>query len=147
MMDFIKNWTFCICITLILSVIFSVLAPKGTMGRFYKVIISVFIFISFLYPLTDFKMSDFNIGLNFEEEYTDVVESSAENEIENSITVLLENNGIESSAVTAETTLNGDEITIDRVQVSIIDKYSVSETEKIIFDNIGIVAEVKYIGE
>lgn len=146
-MDFIKNWTFCICITLILSVIFSVLAPKGTMGRFYKVIISVFIFISFLYPLTDFKISDFNINFNFEKEYTNVVESSAENEIENSIALLLEHNGIESSSVTAETSLNGDEITIDRVQVSVIDKYSVSETEKIIFDNLGIAAEVKYIGE
>ena len=37
------------------------------MGKFYKVIISAFIFISFLYPLTDFNASDFKIDFEFED--------------------------------------------------------------------------------
>lgn len=70
-MNLIKEWTFCICSTVIVSVIFSLLAPKGSSGRFYKSVISLFIFISFLFPFTQIgdKKLDFNLdNINIEAE-------------------------------------------------------------------------------
>ena len=146
-MDYIKSWTFCICITLIVSVIFSILSPNGTMGKFYKVIISVFIFISFLYPLTDFSFDDFKIDFNFSTEYENLVESSAKQEIEFSVSKVLTDNEIYNSSISAEVRQNGDEIEINRILVYVTDKYNVDEVKDLLFKNLGIVAEVKRIGE
>ena len=146
-MNYIKSWTFCICITLIISVIFSVLSPRGSMGRFYKVIISMFIFLSFLYPLSDFNIADFKLDFDFESEFTDVVESSAEIQIGSSVESILNDNGIDNSIVTADVEHRGDELIIKRVLISVTDDYSVDEVEEIVFKNLGIVAEVKRIGE
>ena len=146
-MDYIKSWTFCICITLIVSVIFSILSPKGTMGKFYKVIISAFIFISFLYPLTDFNASDFKIDFEFDSEYENVVENTAKTEIKNSVDYVLEDNEIYNSTVTVDVAQIGDEIVINSVKVSVIDEYSVDEVKDILFKNLGIVADGKRIGE
>ena len=146
-MDYIKSWTFCICITLIISVIFSILSPRGTMGKFYKVIISVFIFVSFLYPLTDFDASDFVLDFDFESEYENVVENAAKTEVENSVIYMLNQNGINNSSVSAEVTQQGDEISIERVSISVTDDYSPEDVKNIVFENLGIVADVKNTGE
>lgn len=146
-MDYIKSWTFCICITLIVSVIFSVLKPRGTMGKFYKVIISVFIFISFLYPLTDFNAADFRIDFNLESEYENLIENTAKAEVENSVTAVLKENEIYNSSVSAQVQQSGDEIIITRLLVSVTDNYSVDDVKELLFKNLGIVADVKYIGE
>lgn len=146
-MDYVKSWTFCICITLIISVIFSVLKPKGTMGKFYKVIISVFIFISFLYPLTDFDSADFKLNFNLESEYENLIENTAKTEIENSVNAVLKENEIHNSSVSADVKQIGDEIVINRLLVSVTDDYSVEEVKELLFKNLGIVADVKRIGE
>lgn len=146
-MDYIKSWTFCICITLVVSVVFSILSPKGTMGRFYKVIISVFIFISFLYPLTDFSFDDFKIDFNFNTEYENLVESSAKQEIEYSVGKVLTDNEIYNSSISAEVEQNGDEIMINRILVSVTDDYNVEDVKALLLKNLGVVAEVKRIGE
>ncbi|MDE6111160.1 MAG: stage III sporulation protein AF [Eubacterium sp.] len=146
-MDYIKSWTFCICITLIVSVIFSILSPKGTMGKFYKVIISVFIFISFLYPLTDFSFDEFKMDFNFNTEYENLVESSAKQEIEYSVGKVLTDNEIYNSSISAEVEQNGDEVLINRILVSVTDDYSVEDVKALLFENLGVVAEVKRIGE
>ncbi len=146
-MDYIKSWTFCICITLIVSVVFSILSPKGTMGKFYKVIISVFIFISFLYPLTDFDFDGFKIDFNFNTEYENLVESSAKQEIQYSVEKVLTDNKIYNSSISAEVEQNGDEILINRILVSVTDDYNVEEVKALLLKNLGVVAEVKRIGE
>ncbi|MCI9642937.1 MAG: hypothetical protein HFJ98_09230 [Eubacterium sp.] len=146
-MDYIKSWTFCICITLIVSVVFSILSPKGTMGKFYKVIISVFIFISFLYPLTDFDFDGFKIDFNFNTEYENLVESSAKQEIQYSVEKVLTDNKIYNSSISAEVEQNGDEILINRILVSVTDDYNVEEVKTLLLENLGVVAEVKRIGE
>lgn len=146
-MDYIKSWTFCICITLIVSVIFSVLKPKGTMGKFYKVIISVFIFISFLYPLTDFNAADFRIDFNLESEYENLIENTAKAEIENSVMAVLKENEVYNSSVSAQVQQSGDEIVITRLLVSVTDNYSADDVKELLFKNLGIVADVKRIGE
>ena len=143
-MDYIKSWTFCICITLIVSVVFSILSPKG---KFYKVIISVFIFISFLYPLTDFDFDGFKIDFNFNTEYENLVESSAKQEIQYSVEKVLTDNKIYNSSISAEVEQNGDEILINRILVSVTDDYNVEEVKALLLENLGVVAEVKRIGE
>ncbi|MDE6751302.1 MAG: hypothetical protein K2J59_00825, partial [Eubacterium sp.] len=136
-----------ICITLIVSVVFSILSPKGTMGKFYKVIISVFIFISFLYPLTDFDFDGFKIDFNFNTEYENLVESSAKQEIQYSVEKVLTDNKIYNSSISAEVEQNGDEILINRILVSVTDDYNVEEVKALLLENLGVVAEVKRIGE
>lgn len=42
MMDFIREWAFSICITLIATSLFSLLAPKGSMEKILKFTISLF---------------------------------------------------------------------------------------------------------
>lgn len=146
-MDYIKSWTFCICITLVVSVIFSILKPNGTMGKFYKVIISAFIFISFLYPLTDFDADDFRIDFNFESEYENLIENSAKAEVESSVGSVLRDNGIYNSSVSAEVRQNGEEIVINSLKISVTDDYSAEEVKDVLFEKLGVVAEVKQIGE
>ena len=144
-MDYIKSWTFCICITLIISVILSILAPKGTMGKFYKVIISTFIFLSFLYPLSDFDIAEFK--LDFDSVYENVVETAAKTQVESAIENVLADNGIQNSIVTASVFQSGEELVISSVKISVADGYSVDEVKDIVFKELGVVAEVKRIGE
>ena len=61
-MEFIKQWTFCVCISLITASIFSLLAPRGSMQGFFKLLISVFVFISFLVPLQNAGKIDFDLS-------------------------------------------------------------------------------------
>lgn len=146
-MEFIKTWTVCVCITLIVSVIFMTLSPKGTMGKFYRIIISVFIFLSFIYPLTNFKLDTFKNDFKFKDSYSAVAENAVDIEIANKIISVLEENNVDFSMVDVETRINGDEITIEEVKISVIDDYDVKEVEKIVLDNLGIIANVKRIGE
>ncbi|MDE6659693.1 MAG: stage III sporulation protein AF [Eubacterium sp.] len=146
-MDYIKSWTFCICITLIVSIIFSILSPNGTMGKFYKVIISVFIFISFLYPLTDFNFDDFKMDFNFNTEYENMVETSAKKEIEYAVETTLTDNKVYNASINADVQQNGDEVEINRILVSVTDDYNVEEVKELLMEKLGVVAEVKRIGE
>ncbi len=60
---------------------------------------------------------------------------------------MLEDNEIYNSTVTVDVAQIGDEIVINSVKVSVIDEYSVDEVKDILFKNLGIVADVKRIGE
>lgn len=146
-MNYIKSWTFCICITLIISVILSILAPKGSMGKFYKVIISTFIFLSFLYPLSDFNIADFKLDFDFNTEYENVVETAAKTQIENTIEEVLIENGIENPILTVSVFQSGEELVINSINISVADSYSVDEVKDIMLKELGVVAEVKHIGD
>ena len=146
-MDYIKSWTFCICITLIISVILSILAPKGSMGKFYKVIISTFIFLSFLYPLSDFNIAEFKLDFDFDSVYENVVETAAKTQVESAVERVLAENGIQNSIVTASVFQSVDGLVISSVKISVTDGYSVDEVKDIVFKELGVVAEVKRIGE
>lgn len=145
-MDYIKSWTFCICITLVCAVIFSLLAPRGTMGRFYKIIISMFIFMSFLYPLSEFDAGQFSADFDFEVGYSDTLSSAAAVEVKTLIEKALEEEGVNYSVVEVDTSLSGNEVIIESVQISVTDEYSAEEVKNLIFEKLGISAEVKRIG-
>ena len=146
-MDFVKSWTVSVCLTLIISVVFSLISPKGTMGRFYKVIISVFIFISFIYPLTDFDFSEFSSDFRIESDYENTQENMTEIQVEGIIKNILTENGIENTRVSCTVSQNGDEISIDSIEVAVPPNYNAEEVQKLLFDSAGVAADVTCFGQ
>ena len=59
-MDVVKQWTLNICMTLMGAVILSLISPRGSMGRFYKTVLSLFIIAGFLLPITGGEKADFS---------------------------------------------------------------------------------------
>lgn len=146
-MDFLKNWIFSVCLTLILAVIFSVMTPKGSLGKFYKMIISMFIFVSFLYPVSNAKASDFKIDLPmFENNYNEQIENAEKNNAEAVIVNKLKEIGINAS-VSLEIEFKNSEIEIENLTVYVPDGTSLEEVREYILNELGMVAEVKYLGE
>lgn len=146
-MDFIKNWAFSICLTLIISLIFSLISPKGNMGRFYKVIIAVFIFASFIFPIAEFDASELKADFDIESEFYDVSAEAAKNQVKLIIENELKNNGIEPLSIECDVSSLGNEISIDRVVITISLTYDSDNVKNIVFDNLGIAAEVQYADE
>ena len=145
-MEFIKEWTYTVYITLVISVIFSLLTPKGNMGRFFKIILAIFIFLSFIYPL---KSSE--IDISFPEFNIEDAESSQtetyENTVATQVVQTLEEGGYKSCTVDCDIDFKDNESYINRVAVSIPGSYDVNEIKSYLFDNLGINAEVYYLGE
>lgn len=145
-MDFIKEWTFTICITLIISVVFSLLTPKGNMGRFFKIILATFIFLSFIYPLKseqiDITFPEFNIS-EFEAAERETYQDTISMQISNA----LESGGYSSCSVKCNISLKENEIYINSLKISIPSTYDKDEVKNYLFDSMGIIAEVYYVGE
>lgn len=147
-MSLLKDWTACICVTLVVAVIFSLLMPKGKMSSFYKMIISLFVFLSFIYPLknTSFDLKPIQSSFDYQQ-----VESSNEKMlntmIETQISTLLLDNKIENSSVIANVIQNENEIEIKSVSIAISENYDIEEVKSIVFENLGINAEVHKLGD
>ncbi len=141
-MDFIKSWTVSVCLTLIISAVFSVISPKGTMGRFYKVIISVFVFVSLLYPFADFDFDEFKSDFSLESEFETTQENLAEMQVENIIKNVLTENGIENAEVECTAVQSQEEISVESVTVFVPESYSADDVRKIILEQTGVAAEV-----
>lgn len=147
-LDYIKQWTFLVCITLIISVIFSIFTPKGRMAGFFKIIISLFIFISFVYPLKDFKASDINLPEEFvSADYEDSEILSAQTMVELQIKNALKENGITGASVSVELKMNDEQIEISELTVAVPGEYDKSQVKNIIFDKLSLNAEVIYLGQ
>ena len=145
-MDFVKQWSLTICITLIISVIFSILSPKGNMGKFFKIILATFIFISFIYPLKSSSL-DFDFPMISEFEFEEQQQESYEQLVEGQISQTLEAGGYSACIIECEVEYSNDEIIIEDLTVSIPKSYIADEVKAYIMDNLGMVAEVYYIGE
>ena len=142
-MDFFKQWTIFVCMTVLMGVVFSFLTPKGSMGRFYKMIISLFIFLSFLYPFSQSK-----INFDLPEIETANTYSINDGMIESQIKTCLTENSIIGANVNCRSRINSDnEIVVEKVVVSVSDDYDTAEVQKLIFENLSINAEVVHIGQ
>ncbi|MBR1762750.1 MAG: hypothetical protein IJ731_05225 [Eubacterium sp.] len=149
-MSFFKEWSFCVCLTLIISVVFSVFAPKGEMKRIYKIMLSVFIFISFIYPFSDFDSSAFHIDTSSGIlEINENSGSAYETEINMKIKEFLIEKGIVGANVSSSVRFNAEssELEIKEVVISIPDEYSSEDVESLVFDELGINSRVVYVGE
>ena len=148
-MEFIKQWTFCVCVSLIIAVIFSILTPKGSMKTFYKMMLSVFVFISFILPFGDFSMSD----IDFEKADISGVLTADENKnietmINSEISALLESKGVSGFAVTSDAGYNPEsgEINVRDIQVSVSDDEDLKYIESLVFDSLGLKVRVINVG-
>lgn len=148
-MEFIKQWTVCTCVTLIIAAVFSVFSPSGKMQSFYKILISLFVFISFIYPLKDFKGFDFPENLTFQSENIyDERLHTYEKAVNEQIKNLLKENGITGADVNSILSLTGEnDVSIDEVNVAVPDEYDKNYVEKLIFNELGIKAKVINTGE
>ncbi len=148
-MDFIKSWSLSVCVTVIIAVIFSFLTPKGSMGKFFKITISLFIGISFFYPFTKFdlpnvKMPDFNISEQVENNTDRIIQDMICDKIHS----VLERNHVIGANVDCSITISeNNEAVIDEVQVAVPSDYDKKNIENLIFDELNIVAKVIYIGQ
>lgn len=145
-MDFIKQWTLTISATLIISIIFSLLTPKGNMGRFFKVVLAMFIFVSFIYPI---KNADFDFALpSFDEaEFEDSQQSSYEKIIETNLIYILDEGNYINSKVNVNISIKNEEITVNNLDIGILDEFDKKEVKDYIEEKTGFNAEVYYLGE
>ncbi len=141
-MRFINSWVLSICSTLIISIIFSFLAPNGSMGRFYKIIITVFIFASFIIPVVDFDFAELKTDFDFEVEYNQTLESAASNEIKVLINDVLKKQGVNDAEIEVFVSEDMDEIYIQNITISIIDCENTEEIKQMLLDDLGLVCEV-----
>lgn len=146
-MDLLKDWTLSVCITLIVASILSLLNPNGKMGRFYKIIISLFIFLSFIAPFKDTNFNVFN-EFNYDNK---IIENSSNNAMSELIRVqiskTLTDNKIENSSVIVNVNKIDDKIEITNVSIAITDDYDVNAVKNLVFKELGINAEVHKIGD
>ncbi len=146
-MDFIKNWIFSVCTTLILSVIFSAFIPKGNVGKFYKIIISLFIFVSFIYPLTDYEFKNLNVEFPaFSNVYVSELNDSNKKNIELLIKTKLQEQNINAN-VSVECSANSEETEIEKISIYVPDGSNAEEIKDFVYKELGLVADVKCLGE
>lgn len=145
-MEFIKEWTLNISITLIVSTALSLIAPKNGTGKLFKITLSVFILISFLQP---FVNNNVNISFpEFENAYIDEEKAVTYEEVTNAqVKSTLVQGGFDQCTVDCKLSIYGDEIYINKLMISIPDIYNKKEVENYIYDNMGLLAEVYYVGE
>lgn len=148
-MDYIKQWCLYICLTVIVAVIFSFLAPNGNLKKLYQTIISLFIFISFLLPLTQSEKLSFNFNPNFNVSYIENNTNSIGNEvIKDEINSVLYDYGLKNCLVDCTSYLKeNNEIVVESVQVAVGDEYDTKEIENLIFERLSIRARVIHIGD
>lgn len=148
-MDFFKQWCFCICVSLIIAVIFSLFTPVGRMKMFYKIMISLFVFVSFLYPFQNVSLSDINFDNIKATQESEANSAAYEDMVNKQITEALEKNGVKSTSVSSKISVDymSGEVIIEKVRVAISDEYDKNRVKEIVFSEIGINAEVASLGE
>lgn len=148
-MDFIKQWCFYICITVIVCAVFSFMSPKGNMSKLYKSVISLFIIASFLYPLT--QKIDISFDLPELSEYSyayDNTNSIANQSLKATISNFLESNEVNGFVVDCKTSINdNNEITVESVQIAVASQYDCDEIRQLVFDGLNINVSVIHNGE
>ncbi len=119
------------------------------MKNYYKIIISVFVFLSFIYPLANAGGFDFgNLPVDFAFSSEAMYDYTVyENMVEDNVKNILKQNNIVGANVKCSINAKDNEISIKSVKIYLPDEYNKDEAAQIIFDNIGIKATVVNIGE
>lgn len=149
-MEFFKEWSLCICIALIISSVFSIFTPQGSMKRLWKIMISFFVFVSFIYPFKDFDANAFK--LDTKSGFVSVEENANEafeKQISTQIKEFLSSKEIVGASVSCSARLNSKsgELEIKEVSVFVPDEYEKEYVKTLIFNELGINSRVVYLGE
>lgn len=146
-MEYIKQWTFYVCISVVISVIISFISPKGNMGNFMKIVISVFIFVSFVIPFHNFDFKDIKVPNIDITNYTNS-NKIAQEMIVTQVKQALEDNKIIGANVDCKLHIDEyNQITIDSVQVAVGDEYNLDEVKRLIYDKLQLNVSVIHIGQ
>jgi len=149
-MEFFRQWSLCVCSALIISAVFSIFTPQGAMKRLWKIMISFFVFVSFVYPLKDFDAQAFRF--NAENNAFTVEESTEkiyEKQISSQIKEFLNSKSIIGAVVSCRVDFNSDrsELEIKDAVIYIPDEYDKQYVSNLVFDEMGINSRVVYLGE
>lgn len=147
-MRFLNEWTYTICITLIISVIFSLLLPKGSQGKVGRIVITVFIMISFFIPFgsNNFKLNFDDYLIEYSDENT-LKETSYENIIKSNIESTLTKGNYKNSKAEVKVDIKDEQVYIKSADVYILNEFNKDDVKNYIFDKLGINTKVYYIGE
>lgn len=117
------------------------------MAGFYKMVITLFIFISIVYPLKDFNNDFSKLETSIsDEDFESGREKSIEAMINNQIISILKNKKIKTISVLSNVIIVDDSISVNSVSIAVSDEYDLDEVKEIVFDELGINAEVHHIG-
>lgn len=148
-MEFIKEWTICICSTLVVATVLSLLAPNSSNGKFYKTLVKIFIFLSFIYPFThtNFELPKFE-SIETQKVQVDYQEKVASDMVRDKIIELLKISNINGAIVDVKSRINNkNEIDIKNIVVIVPDEYELNDVKNLIFDNLSLNVEVIHIGQ
>ena len=149
-MNFFKEWSLCVCISLVISVVFSLFTPQGNMKSFYKIMLGIFIFVSFIYPFGNFSAADFKTDILYDTfELNENASEGYENQINSSVKKLLSDNNIIGANVSSSADFNieSGELEIKEIVIYLPDEYSKKDVESLAFSELGINARVVNLGE
>ncbi len=77
-MELIRNWATVVCITLVVTILFSMLVPKGSMERVLQFSISLFFIVSFITPfITQFSSFRLDVSASAQVEESNLESVSA----------------------------------------------------------------------
>lgn len=144
-MSFFRQWCFCVCTVLLVAVVLSLFAPKGSMQKTYKMLLSVFILMSFLYPLREVKTISFALPQLAEETSAGApYEALAAQEIKR-VLEAHQINGADVSCI-AQVDYEDGTICLESVQIFVPDDCDITQVHALIYDTLGINAKVMAIG-
>ncbi len=142
MMDWIREWAFSICITLIAISLFSMLMPKGSMEKTAKFTISLFFLSCLIGPFifnppsfslfTNFSNKNIKDNLNYEIVKTvhNQVVVSIENVIRKNITETLKKNNINIKKIEININISDDNsILINRIDIFLDSSYKMMDNQ------------------
>ncbi len=102
-LEFFRQWAISICASGIIATIFSMIAPKGSMDKIIKLMLSVFIFTSMLTPFLDggsiafesmFSLPEATVSAEeLRAQANEITLSAAKNSVEQAIGDFLEERG------------------------------------------------------
>ena len=144
-MDVVKQWTMNICLTLIGAVILSLVSPRGSMGRFYKTVLSLFIIAGFLLPITGGEKADFSAY--FSDVTAQAADANSVYEIESRVKQALTAAGYKDCSVQASVRIKEQEIYIQKLVVSVPGDMDRQAVAALLKAQLGLQPVVKGLGE
>ena len=145
-----ENAYLTVYLTMTLAVILSLFAPQGRMNRFYKMLLSLFVFVSFIYPFRDFKLPDFDAQDYFPETAVAAQQSArGEAVVSQQVSEVLKESGIVGASVSsrADYDIGSGELRLLSVEVAVPDAYRTDEVQALLLAQLGINARVIHVGD
>lgn len=146
-MDVVKQWTLNICLTLIGAVILSLVSPGGSMGRFYKTVLSLFIIAGFLLPFAGSEKVDVSSWLPDAVTQSAAADSVYEQQIEAQVKQTLTHAGYQNCSVQATVQIKEQEIYIEKLVISVPGDTDRSAVAALVRTRLGLQPTVKGLGE